>query len=81
MGRRVIISTLGVLAACQRPAPPATDFQTVDLLPLTVEQALPPDVSPLDVWERGGCYYYRTPIGFTRITTTSAPDAATRCAA
>lgn len=81
MRRRVIISTLGVLAACQRPLPVPEDYAPVTLLPLTVEQALPDGVSPLDVRERGGCYYYRTPSGFTRIDTTSAPDASQRCAA
>ena len=81
MARVVFMSTLGVLAACQRPLPTSDVFEPVALLPLTVEQALPADVSPLDVRVRGGCYYYRHASGFTRIETNAAPDAAQRCAA
>ena len=81
MQRRVIISALGVLAACQRPLPAPQDFQAVSLLPLTVEQALPPHISPLDVRENDGCYFYRDGPAFRPIRTISAPDAIERCAA
>lgn len=81
MQRGVIISTLGVLAACQRPVPSPDDYRRVDLLPLTVEQALPSDVSPFDVREKDGCYYYRDGADFRLVPTSSAPDAAQRCAA
>lgn len=81
MKRRVIISTLGVLAACERPVSAAQDYQLVALLPFTVEQVLPPHIPALDVRERNGCYYYRDGADFRLIRTISAPDSAKKCAA
>lgn len=81
MKRRVIISTLGVLAACQRPLPSPQEYQPVALLPFTVEQALPSHVSALDVREKDGCYYYRDGDDYKRVPSFSAPDAQQRCAA
>ncbi|MEJ6396401.1 hypothetical protein [Yoonia sp. 208BN28-4] len=60
------------LSGCQRPLPEPVP---VSLLPLTVEQALPAGVPAAAVYERGGCYFYRSPDRFVQIETVAAPDA------
>jgi hypothetical protein len=47
----------------------------VGLLPLTVEQVLPDRVSANAVYERDGCYFYKTPEEYVLIATVAAPDA------
>ena len=74
-----IIATFGVLAACQRPLPPQGFVQTDGIVPLTVEQSLPDDVSAFSVLQRNGCYYYPSNGRFVLIETTAAPDAAVQC--
>lgn len=75
-----IITTLGVLAACQRPLPPQGFTETDGIVPLTVEQSLPNTVSALSVLQRDGCYFYPAPDGrLVLIETTAAPDAAVQC--
>jgi len=66
------ILAITALAGCPRPLP---DPVPVGLLPLTVEQSLPDAVPATAVYERSGCYYYRTANGFERIETTAAKDA------
>lgn len=75
----VIITTLGALAACQRPLPPQGFVQTDGILPLTVEQSLPNDVPAFNVLQRDGCYYYPSFGELVLIETTAAPDAAVQC--
>ena len=64
------------LAGCARPLP---DPVPVGLMPLTVEQVLPDAVAASAVYERGGCYYYKTDAGFDLIETHAALDAQERC--
>lgn len=75
----VIITTLGTLAACQRPLPPQGFVQTDGIVPLTVEQSLPDDVPAFSVLQRDGCYYYPSFGRLVLIETTAAPDAAVQC--
>ena len=75
----VILTTLGALAACQRPLPPQGFVQTDGILPLTVEQSLPNDVPAFNVLQRDGCYYYPLFGELVLIETTAAPDAAVQC--
>jgi len=75
----VIIATFGALAACQRPLPPQGYIQTDEIVPLTVEQALPDNVPAFNVLQRDGCYYYPSFGRLVLIETTAAPDAAVEC--
>ncbi|UWQ99355.1 hypothetical protein K3729_00715 [Rhodobacteraceae bacterium S2214] len=75
----MIITALGTLAACQRPLPAQGFVQTDGIVPLTVEQSLPDDVSAFSVLQRDGCYYYPSFDRLILIETTAAPDAAVQC--
>jgi hypothetical protein len=79
MHRRVIITALGTLAACQRPLPPQGFIETDGIVPLTVEQSLPDHVPAFNVLQRDGCYYYPSFGQLILIETTAAPDAAVKC--
>jgi len=75
----VIITAAGALAACQRPLPPQGFVQTDGIVPLTVEQSLPDDVSAFNVLQRDGCYFYPYHGQLVLIETTAAPDAVVHC--
>ncbi len=70
--RLLVLLCVTLATACQRPLPEPVP---VGLLPLTVEQALPVNVPAGAVYERDGCYYYRTTEQFVAIATVAAPDA------
>lgn len=77
---RAALCVMVVLTGCQRPLPPENYVRPQGGIPLTVEQALPDDVSTFHVLMRGDCYFYTRGATIIPIATNPAPDTGVDCA-
>jgi hypothetical protein len=74
------VFAFSLLALCGCQAEPlAESIIKPDLIPLTIEQALPASISTDAIRKRGGCYYYLHKGQLILIKTLSAPGALETC--